>query len=159
MAFLVSVLSPVVVADVYSLGGVCVYQHVVFAVACYNLQDGSIIPVTGAICWYRQFAVFAAITMRRVCPSEHSGLLQLFWTQFLPWGQVLQIPDSPHTLDWEINNSCCKLLKSWGYLLCSAIWQMRPVGIIFFARRSYHMCYISRKLLYIPSLCNLQTKN
>ena len=53
MAFLVSVLSPVVVADVYSLGGVCVYQHVVFAVACYNLQDGSIIPVTGAICWYR----------------------------------------------------------------------------------------------------------
>ncbi|MXQ82160.1 hypothetical protein E5288_WYG007926 [Bos mutus] len=67
-----------VVADVYSLGGVCVYQHVVFAVACYNLQDGSIIPVTGAICWYRQFAVFAAITMRRVCPSEHSGLLLLF---------------------------------------------------------------------------------
>lgn len=124
----------------------------IWSLPCLALTYRRKVPVTGAMCWRRRFAVFAAIT-RRVCSREHPGpeLLLLFWTQSLPWGQVLLSPGNPHALGWETNNSCCKLLGSWGCLLHNIIWREWLIGISF-KRRSYHTCCFLVKLSWIPSL-------
>lgn len=111
MAFLVSGLSLVVVDDVYSFWSVCFYQECgLWLRVCCNLQDGSIMPVTGVICWYRYLLSLLPSPWAECALREHSGLRgpAAVLNPVLAMGSSSADSRNPHTLDWEINHSCCK---------------------------------------------------
>lgn len=55
--------------------------------------------------------------LQRDCRPQETPGADL--TQLVPWSQVLLSPGNPQMLGCDVNDSCCKPLWFWGYLLCS----------------------------------------